>query len=62
MAVIGNDAYGPYLDTGVSTTPTPRPSVEVEVHYPAEIDSGSKISPLIVSTTHQPHRSATSPR
>lgn len=62
MAISGTDSYGPYVDTGVGVAPVLRPSVEVEVHFATEIDTGSKIAVTSVATTHQPHRSATSPR
>lgn len=62
MPVSGTDPYGTFLDTGINTAVTVRASVEVEVHLPAEVDSGSKILPPVLPTTHSPHRELKSPR
>ena len=62
MAITGVDAYGPYVDTGVSTAVTPRANVEVEVHLATEIDTASSIKPTAIASTHVPHRGQNSPR
>lgn len=62
MAITGTDIYGPYIDTGVGSAPTQRANVEVEVHLASEIDSGSKLAPTTLPTTHIPHRAVNSPR
>jgi hypothetical protein len=63
MTVNGTDAYGPYVDTGVATTPTPRPNVEEEQHLPAEIDTGTAgLSVAQLQARHVKHRATGSPR
>lgn len=62
MAISGTDAYGPYIDTGVSTAPTVRPNVEVETHAVNEVDTGSKLSVTQIVASHSGHRPPNSPR
>lgn len=63
MAVSGTDAYGAYLDTGIGTAVTVRPNVEAEApHASNEVDTGSKIAPTSLASSHVSHRPAGSPR